>query len=264
MNTTMEKRWWGSYRIDEGATGCWRLGGLRLWIHHGRREWQVLGRWEAQTSAPMVQIPCPEPLPDTGIQHRYGFGAPGKTLRLEVRLPDRPLVWRPAEPFSIAPGEEVVLYLRTPLWVALQFEGAQSVLWEAPVRRLSDTWFGAPTDDGGYAYSADREVLFEVTEAAQDTLHAITPIALRNSANAVLHLERLNLPVPFLSLFASQAGWVWTQRITLERDEEDEELALLRIGKGAPREAGDAEFLNGPRLEGEKHLVFQAFSRLFR
>jgi len=256
------QRWWGEYRLDEGAHGSWQLGALRLWVRRDRHDWHLVSGWDAGGNGVVVRVPSAEPPPEAGFHHHFGIRAPAAHLGLAARLPDRPLVWRPAQALSIAPHEEITLYLRTPLWLALQM-GGEAALWETPLRRLSDTWFGSPTEAGGDAYSADREVLFELDDA-HDPLHAITPIVIRNSASALLHLERLNLPVPFLSLFVDEMARVWTQQVTLERDEEDEELALLRIGKGAPMEAGYASLLAGPRVEEEKHLMFQAFSRLFR
>jgi hypothetical protein len=196
--------------------------------------------------------------------HHYGFRHPGERMVLEPRVADRPLVWRPQQPLSVAPGEEATLYLRSPLWLAFRADGCDKVLWESSVLRLSDTWIGAPTEDGGYAYSVGREFFLEGDQVPRDTVHAITPMVIRNSTDALLHLERLNLPMPYLSLFVCSGGGVWTQKVTLERDEEDEELALLRIGKGAPQEAGKGQLLAGPRVEAETNLVFQAFRRLFR
>jgi hypothetical protein len=258
--------WWGKYTLHEGETACWRMGELRLWVQRARHEWHLTSAYQPGAEA-VVEVlrPCvAEGPPASAAEHRYGFQHPGDSVRLEPRAPDRPLVWRPAEPLSIGPGEESTLYLRMPLWLAFRVEGRDAVLWESPLRRLSDTWFGAPTQEGGYAYSAESKIFLDAQECPRDALHAITPIAIRNSANALLHLDRLNLPVPYLSLYAAQDGGVWTQKVTLERDEEDEALALLRVGKGAPQEAGEGALLAGPRADAEKNLVFQAFRRLFR
>jgi hypothetical protein len=142
-------------------------------------------------------------------------------------------------------------------------EGCDGVLWEVPLRRLSDTWIGAPTETGGYAYSAEREVFLSNVQAPVDATHATTPLTIRNSAKSLWHLERLTLPVPFLSLFSGARGGLWTQEVKLERQQENHEVALVHIGKGAPDYAEGAELVAGPREDAERNVVFEAFKRFF-
>lgn len=254
--------WWGSYSLKPGETGCWRIGALRLWLLSTAGEWRLASRYEESSqSDAQANVPCPEEFPaHSFLERRFGFGAPGNRVVLEPRAADRPLVWRPAVPLAVAPGEETTLYVRAPLWLALRYEAVEPALWEAPVHRLSDTWSGAPTAAGGYAYSADREYFLHRDAVPRDITHVILPIVIRNSGHTLLSLERLNLPVPFLSLFSGDEG-IWTSSIVLERNGDG--AGQIRVGKDAPPEAGAGQFLAGPRANAEKNLVFDAFKKIF-
>lgn len=256
-----QRPWWGDFELEIGQTACRRVGPVTLWVRRDADRWLIAHGTTPSGGAPPD---CAEGIPaDPENLHTYAVRRTSRGFRLEPRLADRPVVWRPESRLFIAPGEEISIFLRVPLWIGLYIEGFPSLRHEFPSCRLSDTWFGSPLEKGGSAYAAERKAFLRSDEFQMDAAHAVIPIAIRNASTALLPLERLNLPVPFLSLFEGAHGF-WTQRVTLERDEEDEELALLRLEKGLPREAVSGKLISGPREQDEKHVVFQAFSRIFR
>jgi hypothetical protein len=89
-------------------------------------------------------------------------------------------------------------------------------------------------------------------------------VRIRNQAPTKLEFERIKIPVPNLSIFADTSAHLWTEPVTLERDE-DGDFAGLRLGKGAPDEAsaaGDAVRVGGPRETHTKGLSLRTFGHL--
>jgi hypothetical protein len=91
---------------------------------------------------------------------------------------------------------------------------------------------------------------------------AVTPIRITNRGSDVAAVERLHLPVPFLSLFQAQDGVLWTQAVELRRGD-DNALELEQLGGDAPPEAGRSTLLAGPRRRVDRGLLGKAFGTLF-
>lgn len=255
---TKVEPWWGDFFLEEGERRLLRIGSLRLWLERLPHEWRI----GYVTAAPDGDPRLP-PEPPANL-HRYAFQRSASRVALTPRLADRPVISRPEKPLYIPSGEEITLYVGTPLWIAVTIGGAGEPLREFPIERPSDSWFGPATQEGGFSYAASTRALTTFDAFPFSPLLAVTPLLIRNSARTPLHVERLNLPVPFLSLFEGENGALWTESVTLERDKDHEELAVLRFGRGAPPEAGPtARRVSGPRGEAEKNRVIQAFNSLF-
>ncbi len=92
---------------------------------------------------------------------------------------------------------------------------------------------------------------------------AITQIIIDNKAGTQLLVERLNLPVPYLALFAAADGLLWTETVTMVRTR-DTGMAAFQIGKEPPDEATATEVVGPPREKPGQNMVIQAFGALFR
>jgi hypothetical protein len=84
----------------------------------------------------------------------------------------------------------------------------------------------------------------------------------KNNASQMMSIEKLSLPVPYLSLYGLADGSLWTDQVLLDH-QDDAELSRLQISKKMPAGSDGAERLAKPRLYMEKHGLFRAFSDLF-
>lgn len=225
--------WWGSHVLTQGDTGLFRVGPCTLWIKRFPQDVRVAYRYDDDplTSNVEVSVPSDEDLPSENVTiDRFSFRKPPKSISLTPVLADRSVVIRPEYPFSVLSGEEVTLYVSTPLWIRLQTSDPASTLTDIPSYRPSDTWFGPSTREGELCYASRTAGKLELHDVAFYPHRAVTPIKLRNKAKDKLVLERVQLPVQYLSLFHTQEGSVWTQAVTLTR-EETGELAALQIAR---------------------------------
>ena len=95
--------------------------------------------------------------------------------------------------------------------------------------RPSDTWFGPSTLEGELCYESKTAVRFNLDNVPRRPHRAISVVRIRNRTDTQLSLERLKIPLPNLSLFGTEDGQLWTESITLERDE-DGENATVKLG----------------------------------
>lgn len=259
---------WGRHRIAERRTGYWQVGPLHLWIqnlpHQWRLAWEHSDDWLDATVRAIPELENEDP-PDGLNEERFTFGESSEGLSFSPRLADRTVVTRLETPLRILPGEELTLYISTPLWIRVEMTAPHKTLREVPTYRLSDTWFGPIGSPGGeLAYASRTPAVVQLEDIPFRPHCAITTILLKNLGSTLLPLDRLNLPLPRLSLFFSPRSGFWTDVVALER-KEDAEFASLQLKRQPPADAAATQLVAQPRdSAGETNMVFRAFSAFFR
>ncbi|GAB4264548.1 MAG: hypothetical protein Kow0092_16300 [Deferrisomatales bacterium] len=256
--------WWGSFELAEGQTGRWRVGALTLWIRRDPAEWTVahVSADDPFDTSAEVQVPAEEPLPEEGVTlSRFAARKTYGHLRVQPILPDRPVVSRPEVPFHVLAEDEVRVYVSSPVWVKIEAGRPLRPLLEVAPYRVSDTWFGPNTREGELCYAGRTRCRHEPEDLPRRPQRAVTPVVVRNRAEKTLAVERLNLPAPLLSLYASPAGALWTQPLVVEIAREGA-TAEIRIERKAPPEAPGAVLLTGPREDAGKNMLTRALGAL--
>ena len=258
--------WWGHFTVAIDKSRQWQTGPLKFIVRRLQNEWQIA--YERITDFDINEvnwsISDTDQLPDSlGDKSRYIFQGTSEQLTITPKLADRPIISRPLTPFNLTAGEEVILYVSSPLWIELAIDdSADKVLQEIAIQRLSDTWFGPSTLEGELCYAATTHCRLNLEEQPHRPHRAITPVHIRNQADTTLSVERLNLPAPFLSLYASSNGQLWTPQITLLR-KKDGDIAELEINNTLPEDAQPMVLLSEPREKASSHTLFRAFNAVF-
>lgn len=263
---TSATRWWGEFRIPHGKSGRFRIGPLTLTITRLKHEWHAareIADQPSTTSSVEIPIDAVTPSPNAIIS-RYATNRDREELNLWPVLPDRHVVTRPEQALTILPRQELTIYVGSPLWIRLEEEGGDDdkLLADLPAQPPKETWWGLTPREGELCYASRTYGRLRLEEAARYPHRVMTAVAIDNSANAPLVIERLNLPVPRLSVYAAEDGRLWTETITLARSEVDE-MAELRLGKTPPAAARRAELVSPARDSDDTNLFFRAFGSLF-
>jgi hypothetical protein len=259
-----EAQCWGHFRLLDGQLGRWRIGSLSLWIGRRPHEWRIHSVSDDDPTSASVEVECPTAIeePLTGARvHRIALRAPDERVQIAPALADRPVVAHPHTPLSVLAGDEVTVYVSTPLWVQIRSGEPSRVLFETPAFRPSDTWFGPSTTEGEICYASRTSATLTFENVEVHPARVITAVNLENNSKERLFLERISLPVPYLSLFADKQGAFWTQSVTIER-EEDGTTAQVRLGEDPPKEASAPKLISGPRLEMNRNVLVRALGAL--
>jgi hypothetical protein len=260
--------WWGTFDIPEGRAGRFRIGPIDLWAERRRAEWRI--GFDRSTdpydSTMSIDVPC-QPIDLLTMKHvfRYAVGASDIRLTVSARLADRAVVSRPETPVVIPPGEETILYVGSPVWIALASGSAPGKpLLEIPAHRPPDTWFGPTNLEGELCYASRGFWRTEAEELIFRPHRAATRVSIQNEAPTALLAERINLPVPRLRLWCSKEGRLWTDDLTFVRTADDE-FATLRLDSKAHTnfQAEGARKLADPRIAATSNIVLRAFNSLF-
>ena len=109
------------------------------------------------------------------------------------------------------PDESANLYFRIPLTMQFYFQEVkdENKLFEIPLQRLSDTWFGE-ADNGEPAFSIGNNYDTEFSEVqCYLPWEAISPVEIINNTTGVFELQRLILRVEDFSLYhEKQAAFI--------------------------------------------------------
>lgn len=255
-------RWWGSFELETGQAARWRIGPLELWIRRREREWRLVTRHHAEQETEDWDLTLPvdgEELPDLDEVIRFAARKTAPGVEIQPALGDRSIVTHPVNPFHVLAGEEVTLFVSTPLWIRVRAGSGRRVLTEIPVVRTKDTWLGTTTLDGELCYASRTAARLHEENLPQRPHRAITEVILRNPSESELLVDRLGLPVVHLPLYWSAERGFCTPRITLEQGEPTE-LANVKIGERAP--AAGAERVAEARTRVTRNVFVRALGGL--
>lgn len=258
--------WWGRHTIEPRRQDMWQIGPLKLWIQHLSHEWRIdwlQGRdWLDATVRAQPSTETPPAITDK-INFVFSAGAREDVVFTPV-LPDRPVISRLSTPLSVLPGETVLLYMVSPLWLRVELARNNKRVCEIPTYRLSDTWFG-PMHSGELCYASTAAAFLDLSEVPLRHHCAITAVSIRNQGAGPLRLERVQVPMPKLTLFYSPRTGFWTNSVSFER-REDSEMAGLQLHREPPSEASPSQAVTSPRAANgsESLAVVRAFGALFR
>ena len=256
--------WWSEFDFATGQTRAWRIGPLEMWISRRAAEYRISIRRDPETHESPLRVGEPQdaPPPPDAETVRYGVRESSTVLKIEPATADRAAVVKSDCPFIVAPGGAVTAFISTPVWVRIHLRNPDRMIQEEATLRPSDTWFGPSTIEGELCYAISTSVRFSLDNLPLRPYRAISVVRIFNHAGTPLPLARLRLPLPHLSLYADAEGRLWTEAVSLDR-RDDNDLANIKLGESAPREAGPSRKVAAPREALDKRHPIRSFTGLF-
>ena len=252
--------WWGRHPLAPAGWRRWKIGPLSVSI--GRTPHALCVAHESGTDAFDGTVVLAEAIEAPATTSTSIPVAPSVDAVVFVpRLADRSITTRPKEPLVIPARYETSVYVGSPLWLAIELEGGSSLM-EMPCWRPSDTWFGSVGGDGELCYATRSRCRLDPDDLEPVPHRAYTRVRIDNRAGTPLVLERMKLPVRFLSLHRSPDARLWTDDVVLERSDDDP-LAPLELRRQPPSTPERVENLTGPRAVAENVFV-RVFASVFR
>jgi len=256
--------WWGNFTFDNGECALWQIGPSQVKIQRKELEWLIFH--EELDAAEEKRIRVKEPFLVAELEtlkdiKRYIFKKTSKNLKIFPRLADRAIVTRPTSPIYLSAGEESVIFISSPLWFSVSSDGANAFTEEFPILRPSDTWFGPDTQNGEICYASKTSCRLYLEDFPYLPHRAVTPLKFKNYSEKPILIERINLPVKYLSLYRTEEGYLWTQGLSM-RCEDDEITISLKINKNMHDYAGKATLVSPPRVKLSNNVFKRALDSL--
>tara|TARA_R110000737_G_scaffold109203_3_gene142132 strand:- start:6875 stop:7663 length:789 start_codon:yes stop_codon:yes gene_type:complete len=256
--------WWGEFTFGLQQQRCWRLGERVIILKRLGNEWNS---WNLETQDENDEAIIVGELDKCSSMDEAKFGRylqqnTSDKVRVLPLLADRSVVARPDTPLTLLAGEKSRLYVSTSIWFTAHLLPKEECLLDLPFWRPSDSWFGPSTQIGQVCYAKYTAARVQLDNIEQRPHRAITPITVINNHEEPLTIERINVPVTLLHLYADTSQQLWTTGISVHRERNTDNVEL-HLDKHAPVEALCSTLVNGPRVESEQGIIIRSISSLF-
>ncbi len=240
----------------DGETHRYDLGPLTFWVRRVKNEVRITSHHADDGPPAEGEEPSAE-----ADWHRWALrGTEDQRLRLTPVLPDRMLVVKVEQPFTLLSRAEARIYMRVGAWVRVEVVGPEGAdpLDELPTERLSDTWWGDFLG-GEVAYWLTTKARRELTDDLFEPWLIMCTLQLSNRSADDLSVEKLGLRMEHLSVFEKD-GRLWAEETRVDYRGEDEG-SDIRMDDLPPREAEGAREI-GPARSRTRSFRARTFSRL--
>lgn len=228
------------------------FGNLRATLSRTTRDWILEYTWEQDNYIEAT----------TAQRLRTVFIETEPRLSLRIATADRGIVAKPIDKLHVPVNQQVTVYMGSPLWLQFVVGATAEMLADLPTEVMSDTWFGTDTMTGHLCYynPTSARVFLDNLSSRSDRLY--TPITFVNRGSDVLMIDRINLPLPFLSIYQADERY-WTEELVVTREAALDE-AVVEIRPLPPEQAAGANLVAGPREVADEAMVHRVLSALFR
>lgn len=248
--SSVHKPWWGTYEIEAGQSRFWKVGNVIICVNRFTNEWHVAScQTETLESQSHDTDMSDENLsvPTDKLKFKTYVFKTQAEITLSPVLADRPLASRLENTLYIPAGEEILLYVSSPVWVSIKTGQSDLNLDEVPTFILSDTWVGQNTMEGELCYAGQTHCSPRLNELPYGPDRIIIPMIIRNDASSTLLLDTLSAPLPYLSVYRDHKNYLWTEQLILHR--ESDSTPIVFVEKGPPLIEQDIELLSPARKE---------------
>ncbi len=258
--------WWGPARVPMGRRVRWRIGPLFLDVCRLEREWRITHYSTENGHDDAVELTSdlePGEVDPKAKVARFGVSHDGEDIEVIPVMPDRAVVTRPEHPVTVPAKESATMYVGAPLWLRIREPKHERTLIEIPAVRPVQTFWGVDTCEGELCYATRTYGRLRLEDAHVPPHRVATVVHIKNDGSTPLPIERLHLPVKVLSVYADSARRLWTEAVTLARDE-GEEFAELSLQKSPGTEAGKAQRISPAREKVQTNELVRAFGKFFK
>jgi len=208
------KSFWRKYQFAVNQTRLFKAGYSEIYIKHIQNGWLVKSEEVGRASDDLLVEDVDELVDDANVLQFYTGNS--DELLVVPALPNKAVVFRNNKNIKISAGESSNLYFRIPLTIQFYFQEVkdENRLFEMPMQRLSDTWFGE-IDSGEPAYSIGSNYdnsfadVYSIgsnydnsfADVRATAWESISSVEIINNTSSVLDLQRLILRVEDFSLY---------------------------------------------------------------
>ena len=210
------RQFWSPRRIGEDRVTMVRLGPLRLWMARAEKEWGLAyEHGEVSDVLDISQIPedvVPQKLSWTTTL----FEQAPREFVLQPTVPDRPVVVKPTYPVLIPKSERGTFFCLLPVFVKIVLSTGEvdTELMTLPSRKLSDTWFGTPTE-GEFCYSLPMPAERDQADMSALPHHIVCPLEIHNQSAEVLKIEKLCFRPRYIGIYCGDSH-LWSTRVVMQ------------------------------------------------
>lgn len=196
-----------------------RFGPLSLYLAKSETEltikWSTSNDWMDTSFS--YDWPFTGILPETLLTtHRVAFSREIQSIQLTPCLGERAFVAQPFDRLDLMPGQKMKVFMSTPMSLEILDAVEGESLAEIPVFRRPLTWFGESTIKGELCFFTNIHAALREEDMPFRPHRAMTHVNITNRSSERFPIQRLKIPVHYLSLFQRANGRFITSSIDID------------------------------------------------
>jgi hypothetical protein len=245
---------WTKYKIDAGQSIQWQIGELDYIFSINNSDCTLaIKRIKGAQSFLLPEASHIKSIQEYTIQSfvldRFD------SIQLLPALPDRPIMFKPANDIHILPGKSAWLFISIPVTLDIFItckQNIKSLIHKAPTVLLSGAWHGE-SDNGVITYFIKREAFYQVEESKTMEYEVICPYQIKNDSDALLKIDKLLINSEHLKIFSLGKN-LYTNEVYMKFDGSNK-ANYPQFGKTAPHIAKSAELLTNESVAPTENLL---------
>ena len=191
---------WKKYEFKANQTLSFKAGYTEVLVKRTSNSWLIRNIVHDQATESLVTEEIEELGNDSEVFH-FQTGKSNQLILLPA-FPTKAVVFGNNKKIKIRAGESANLFFRIPLTMQFYFQEVkdENRIFEMPLQRLSDTWFG-DADNGEPAFSIGNNYYTDLSEINALPWEAICPVDIINNTTGIFELQRLILRVEDFSIY---------------------------------------------------------------
>jgi hypothetical protein len=247
---------WKKYEFKAGQTFLFKAGFAQVIVKRTPNGWLMKSHLKEEAQNNLEALEIDELENDSDTLHFQT----GKSHHLIVvpAFPTKAVVFRNNKTIKISAGESAHLYFRIPLTMQFYFHEVkdENRIFEMPLQRLSDTWFGEP-DSGEPAFSIGNNYDIALSEVNALPWEAIVPVEIINNTTGLFELQRLILRVEEFSLYLKNKQ-LFSNNVEIEF-RGPEHAGNITLSAKKEIHGDKPSMFARPRTSGNKNLLRKSF-----
>jgi len=243
----MDTNWWGNLSLEEGQTWHLHMSTIHFILKKEKKSLYAFWKYAHFDSVSLNFGYLEKQNEDTSSYQKTRFPITVEhPWKLEAVLPPLPLVAKPIHSIYIEPQGNAKILVSIPLF--LQFGSLQEMAFQIPLQTLFETWFGPHPTQGEICYISNTTATSDFSEINVRPFRAFCEIEIFNKSNKFLKIEKLKLPVSFLSLFQNKDRIFITDSLKIFADHDPTQSETTLTGKPL---FPDAKLITLPKKENK-------------
>jgi hypothetical protein len=248
---------WNKIEININKIYYWNIGNLKLMIKKNNHEWFIGYKYSQNNNSLIIAKKQKESdnfKTDDIKWTRIVCSHSSNTIKLKPMLPDKQIVLESENQIRILPKQQILFFIKIPLFIQIYNGDANSMLLELPTVELSKTWTGTMTS-GSPGYSLYDDFKTDYTNINKHNITICPLIIKNNTKNKFFDFNRITLYSQYLNIYKGKKLWANETLITYQEDNK----INLNITNKKPQYDKEIESISQYREKFDKNIFKKSF-----
>ncbi|BCE01515.1 hypothetical protein [Marinicellulosiphila megalodicopiae] len=254
--------WWEQNTLEIGEMCQIQLGDICLKLSRHLNEWHCSYDYsESESDIKFCKMQFEQSQMESNLKRLANVATHG-TFMIKPMVSDKPFVIQPTSPIHLFANESTTIYMSSIIWLQICIGESLQEWFSVPVQIPMETWVGENTMVGELCYASKTAGRLQLELLPKRVFRVITPVTIINKGTDILLIDKINLPLPYLSVFSDQFDNFWTESISITRNV-NLQAAKLEIENYKKSDTQQLVLVTSPRKSQQSNQFIKTVHQLF-